>query len=579
MSFRNLKRVAGWFFLIPVAGLYSGCTAAHYRKSADRDVYKIIEQAEQGIFGKTNAFTIETPYSDRKPGDIQPAELIGDRLETNQPVLLTLDKALDLAVNSSRRYQAEKERLYLTALSLTGARHEFSPQFFAGTTLQGNRSSSGDIFGQADSRVGVGQLLKTGGSIGVNIANDLLRYYTGDPRRSAVSAISVNLVQPLLRGAGSDIAAENLTQAERNVIYGIRSYSFFQDSFAVEIVNDYFNLLEQKDTVRNQYANYLSRVASSKRLQARAVDREVASQVDQARQAELSAKNTYINAIANYRNTLDQFKITLGLPVGMEVRLDDSVLKELSETGLIPVYLDPEQGYRIAVEHQMEILNAVDQFEDSKRKIKVAANRLKAQLNIFGDASLQSEGPTDYTNFDPNKVRADVGISLDLPLDRLVERNNYRATLVSFESAVRSLTLTLDQLRDDIERGMRTLEQRRQNFQIQKNALELANRRVRGESLRLEAGLGTARDLLEAQDAQVAAQNNLTFALVAYQEARLQLLLDLGVLETDEGSFWLKPQLTKYLKIPSTARPAEAPAAPEEREVVPPEQVFGGALQ
>jgi len=36
--------------------------------------------------------------------------------------------------------------------------------------------------------------------------------------------------------------------------------------------------------------------------------------VDQAKQAELSAKNTYVNALAAYRNSLDQFKIKLACP-------------------------------------------------------------------------------------------------------------------------------------------------------------------------------------------------------------------------------------------------------------------------
>ncbi len=165
----------------------------------------------------------------------------------------------------------------------------------------------------------------SGGQLGVNLANDILRYYTGDPRRSILSAISVNLAQPLLRGFGrNNPAVEALTQAERNVVYAVRDYKFFQDEFAMEIVNDYFTLLAQKDIIRNRYKDYQSWVQSTKRLEARANDREKLADVDQARQQELTAKNSYINALANYRNSLDQFKIRLGLPVGESVHLDDA---------------------------------------------------------------------------------------------------------------------------------------------------------------------------------------------------------------------------------------------------------------
>ena len=49
---------------------------------------------------------------------------------------------------------------------------------------------------------------------------------------------------------------------------------------------------------------------------------------------------------------------------------------------------------------------------------------------------------------------------MSLPIDRLPERNNYRASLVTFESDLRAFTLTLDTLKDSIDRGQRTLEHR-----------------------------------------------------------------------------------------------------------------------
>src|SRR5262249_9722982 len=159
--------------------------------------------------------------------------------------------------------------------------------------------------------------------------------------------------------------------------------------FAVEIVNDYFDLLAQKDNIRNRYTNYLGRVQATERLEARK-DRERQIDVDQARQAELTARNNYINAVAIYRNALDQFKIKLGLTLGEKLYLDDTAFDEVERTGLVPVPLDPGLGYRLAVEKQLEILNAIDRFEDSKRKVRVAANRLKADLNVVADASLRS---------------------------------------------------------------------------------------------------------------------------------------------------------------------------------------------
>ena len=357
------------------------------------------------------------------------------------------------------------------------------------------------------------------------------------------------------------------------MVYAVRNYSFFQDQFALEILNDHFALLAQKDITRNRYTNYLGRVQSTKRLEARAADRERLADVDQARQAELTAKINYVNAVALYRNLLDQFKIKLGLPMDEKLALDDRELDELEQNGLVPARLDPVAAYRVATAKQLQILNAIDQFEDTKRKIRVAANQLEADLNVVADADLSSS-PTDYSRFDPNQVRANVGLQLNLPLDRLPERNLYRRSLITFEAELRSLTLTLDNLKESIEQGLRTLEQRRQNYDIQKNALDLANRRVVSTTLLLEAGRAEVRDLVDAQDAQISAENEVTAALVDYQQTRLQLLLDIGALDTEVPKFWLKDQLAAYLpgSAPVAGNPPQAQSG--EQPVLPPDQYF-----
>ena len=164
-----------------------------------------------------------------------------------------------------------------------------------------------------------------------------------------------------------------------------------------------------------------------------------------------------------------------------------------------------------------------------------------------------------------------MGLQLDLPIDRRTERNNYRATQVTFESDLRAFTLVLDNLKDSIERGMRALEQRRQNFYIQRNALTIANRRVDSTTLLQQAGRAEVRDVVEAQDAQIAAQNAVTAALVDYQVARLQLMLDIGALESERPQFWLQDHLAQYL-------PGEGAAAgvagPDDKVLVTPEDFF-----
>ncbi|MEJ6580970.1 MAG: TolC family protein [Akkermansiaceae bacterium] len=527
-----------------VLSLLSGCTSDYYRKQADKDVYGILKKVEQDIFGTNSEFSIDTPNSGKKTGEVTSRKVLNGRSK-GAKVTLTLDQALDYAIKNSREYQSEKEQLYLTALTLTGERHNYRPNFLGRTRADYNRLSEGERQGSVGTAAGVNQALTTGGSLGLTIANDLLRYFTGDPRRSATSVISLNVAQPLLRGAGTQIAAERLTQSNRNVVYSVRDFTHFQNTFSVGIITAYFDLLQLKNVIFNEYSNYESRMGSREYLAAR-VDRESPEALGDAEQDELQAKNRYISSITSYRNALDRFKITLGLPQTTDLRLDDEEIDLIRKSGAKSMYLVSSEAFRIALDHRLPLFNQIDRFEDNKRQVIIAANQLKADLNLVGDASLNNRGgATDYNNFNFKDVRATVGLQLNLPLDRLRERNEYRASLINFESATRTLGQNFDELRNLLDRRIRELDQFRQSYEIQQNAVALAKKRVEGNQLRLKAGTVIFRSLRESQDALIAAQNAETRALVDYLGARLNLLIDLGVLKSDEKRYWLKENPSK----------------------------------
>lgn len=531
MSVRPLSLGALLAFL-----LLTGCSQSNYKKQADKDVYAILKKVEADIFGKSSEFSIS---SGKKAKDVTSVKVLNARSQRGK-VTLSLDEALTYAIANSREYQSEKEKLYLTALTLTGERHNFRPNFFGGTRTDYSRLSDGERTGTASSDVGANQALLAGGSLGINIANDLLKYFTGDPRRSAASVLSLNITQPLLRGAGQKIAAERLTQANRNVVYAVRDYTHFQNTFSVEIVNDYFDLLQLKNVIFNEFNNYESRRANREYLTARE-DRESPEAQGDAEQDELQAKNRYISSITSYRNSLDRFKITLGLPQTTELRLEDNEIDLIRKAGAKSLHLVSQEAFLVALDHRLPLFNQIDRFEDNKRQVAIAANQLKADLNIVGSSSLANDGgATDYTDFDFKNVRTTVGLQLNLPLDRLRERNNYRATLINFESATRTLGQNFDELRNLLDLRIRELEQFRQTYQIQQNAVVLAKKRVEGNQLRLKAGTVIFRRLSESQDALISAQNAETRALVDYLSARLNLLIDLGVLQTDQKRYWLK---------------------------------------
>lgn len=554
-------------FPIGILGLttWLGCQTEGHRADADAEVLAILNERSRQILGEEAGTNLVSTTVGERPDKVSPARIIQERFADGGRTL-TLPASLEMAERHNRSYQLQRESLYLQALSLTGTRHKFVWNPSSTVDLGIARQTGGGLRGDSDADVSVQKLFQTGASVTATLANDLLLYFDGKPK---VPDLTLKLTQPLLRGAGAEIAAEVLTQAERDVVYAVRDYSHYQKTFAIETVGEYFRVLQDKDAVRNSYNNYLNLQKARDRAEAMAeAERLARYQVDQARQSELSARVKYLKAVESYRQALDSFKQRLSLPLGESLRLDDRALTDLVAQGLTPLDLDERHGYLVAVTNRLDVLNEVDRFEDAQRKVRVAASDLKPGLEVVVDASLKKQF---YSSFSPEEFASTTGLKLKLPLNQLTERNAYRTSLINFEKQMRKLATELDSLRENIREGIRALEQERENYFIQRAALELARQQVEVMPLLLQNDDADIRDQLEAQADLVEAQNDVTSAIVDYHVARWNLLKNLGVLSVEGEQFWLKNQSVSGFSTP--VNPETAEILPE---VITPEQVFGG---
>ena len=515
--------------------LLTGCTAKHYKESADKEVYGILKYKRGASIGETRPFTIEPnaqdPLDSRTPTDAT--------TNTNTAaVKLSLRDALELAAKHSREYQTQKEQVYLSALALTLQRHQFAPIF--GLGLSGRRTRSGsEEYNEGSSAFSIKKALGIGGTIGLTITNDLLRYVTGKPRNEASTLLALDLTQPLWRGAGKRIAQENLTQAERDTVYAIRSFARYQKTFCVTIATSFYRLLQQLDSVRNARQNYDSLVAARKRAEWLGnAGRLPEFQVDQARQDELSARNRWIRARESYKQQVDALRIELGLETDAPVEFDYAEIERLRRRGLVTVRLKSGEAIRIAFQRRLDFQNQLNAVEDAKRKVEVARNGLGPDVTLVGSASVGSRPDTKPASLRFHQGTYSGGIDLDLPLDRKSERNTYRTALISVVQAHRDLSLARDQIKLALRQALRTLAEARESYEIQGRSLALAERRVESTALLLQAGRATTRDLLEAQEALIQAQNRITAALIDHTLARLQLHRDMGTLRVDERGMW-----------------------------------------
>ena len=461
--------------------------------------------------------------------------------------VLGLADALLLASRHNRDYLSQQESLYLSALSLTLEQYLWSPRFRA--ILSGDVARTGptprDTPWGAAGEVGMALALPDGGDVDLSMNTGFAGDFTTNTPETAVSTWVASITQPLLRGFGRSIAQEPLVQAERNVIYAVRNFERFRRTFAVQVASDFFRTLQQVDAVRNQWENYQSFIDVRKMTQALAdAGRVPAFQVDQARQDELSARNSWVTAVETYELTLDRFKIELGLPTEVAIVLDSRELDALRQLGAAPPEESPEQATAVALANRLDLMVERDQLADAGRRVHIAQDQLRGDLNLTASASVES-GPAANEPLDAqfHEGTYSAGLDYNLPVDRFSERNRYRQALISLEQQRRSLSLAQDTVVLEVRDAYRGVQQAMESYRIQQISLDLARRRVESTSLLLRAGRATTRDLLESQNAYVDAQNRLTQALVDLSVARLELRRDMDVLVIDEKGAWGWPQV------------------------------------
>jgi len=303
---------------------------------------------------------------------LQPETLVFDEAKAAglppeiEPYVIDPRKALTLALQNSRAYQFRLEDIYISALNTTLQRFRFEPQTFAGlspgaptagsfsgivtpgtqflfrTEETGTPTSMLDI----GTTAGIGKLLSFGTTLVGSFANQTIINFGGPNavETTSESFLPLGFVVPLLRDGGRAVTMENLTQAERNLLYDIRQFGRFRKEFLLNILVgqnvtgggpadptvgylQLLTLLLQVENNSNNVAGF-QRVLQVFRELGRGAGANVApldiTNVELSLQQE---RNRLIQSSTQYRNQLDQFKQQLGLPPDLPVIPDSSLLR------------------------------------------------------------------------------------------------------------------------------------------------------------------------------------------------------------------------------------------------------------
>lgn len=280
---------------------------------------------------------------------------------------LRLDQAVELGLYNSREFQDRREDLYLAALPVTLERYSFTAQAFAAEEVI--REVAGRAAADPGSRwvsqtdVGVSRRFSTGAELLVRLANQVVVDLSGGQPTVSVGTLGLSLAVPFLRGGGFAVTLEPLTQAERSLVYAIRSYSRFRSLFYVAVSGqgDYTNnpyglqglsvnlgrgiganltanpvgylptILRSAtlNNERNNLATFDYYLRLFQNLEEGGIVTKL--QVGRIEQQLLSSRALVLQRTQEYLDNIDNFKLQLGLPATVPLELDETPLRPIRQ--------------------------------------------------------------------------------------------------------------------------------------------------------------------------------------------------------------------------------------------------------
>lgn len=335
---------------------------------------------------------------------------------------LALEDIIDLTLLNSRELQTRKELLYRTALALTLQRFEYQLRPSVGgngSDLLYDHNRSGGVTVNTlgiPTSLQLERMTYAGADVIGRFANSILLTFNGPQgfQTNVSSVLFFNFSQSLLQ---RDIRLENLTQAERDVVYAARDFARFRKQLFVAQATDYYSLIRQFRQIEIQCQNYftLAREFNQRSVEIK-YGMAARTQLDQVEQQVINGRQSILSSCTNLENALDSLKVQMGLPTEQPLNLDLSELNLLTLRDELAVNAELIERTRLRINREIRsdtrsafvIIGGVAQLAEQL----IDSLRLRKQL---GEQSVDAD-PLNNRLLDLRIEAADIDVAEDVAI-------------------------------------------------------------------------------------------------------------------------------------------------------------------
>lgn len=437
------------------------------------------------------------------------------------PDKLTLADAIGIALRVNAGLKSAET-------SHTNAESSLRVAGFTTSTTAGGRTAVERVAGDGESYASVFGRLQYADPSGIEASADLTPLALGGDR----ALLGVTVRRPIMSGRGL-LSEKGDALASARTSFAVSSNRLYRarQNTARNVIEAYYDAVRARDqvTVAERAASYAEQAAKDA---AKRANEKLIAGIDVSRAEIRAAEKRVLVSLQKQRAraAIDQLLIAIGVGVGKTPELVDAIPEPPAESP------DVDAAVQKALANRSELADYDLQIEEQRRRLAIRNDRLRPRLDLVASAR--------STNSDSGFVSPSLwssgalsgGLELSFPLDKRVEEAN--RDVEARELATLSLLKALEeeQISNEVREACRLFESSRVSLEIYTNNLQVAEQSLYQANRRVEEGLDTNRDVLDAQESLANFQTEVLNAKIDLFLAGIRLKYAMGEDITKTGS-------------------------------------------
>ena len=445
-------------------------------------------------------------------------------MPSQETLVLTLEKAIDMALVANRGLLSVEEHVDVSRLSLVSAESQFELKFKPNANAGFGQHSTNGVEEKYGAGLTIDKRFESGTALAVT------------PRVDRVdggfqSGVDVSLRQPLLLGSNKEYNLSSVNAAEFSLRSSKRSVFLARVNAVVTTVVMVYRVVQQREVVS---LNELSVARLASLVQATKAKEKIgiATPIDVLR-GEWQyrfALDTLLTANEALGDSLDDLRFQLAVPLDQPLEVEAPLVYSAFD-------IKPEEAVSIALANRVEIDQAYDVYMETRRYARIAKHNTLPQLDLVFGYSQVGVNENLVNNFGLDDHVWNVNLVTTSDLARTAEHAGYEQSLIRVTSAKRMFEMQKDDIARQVKRDIRNVRRSEKRIEIQTEQIKNSEAAMRLAKIKFNHGLGDNFDLVEAEADLRQAEVKLVSAVVELIVGNYRMRQSLGTLiERPEGS-------------------------------------------